>query len=780
MFSFLSSSAHRVHHMFRPGQANRLRQAAAAVPIEALENRRLLAAGDFETSFNSSGYLLQQMPWGNTTVNDIAIQADNKIVVVGSTHPLDNNNDFFIARFNANGTADTTFGIANNGVVTLNVIVGGVSGQDFAYTVCIQGDGQILVGGTSEAAGVVARYNTDGTLDASFGVNGVIRYSTHFFNQIRTISPYTGERYLLGGGTSGQFDVGIMSSDGTLDLTFAVDGETRTEVVGEQDAVRSLAFQPADSKIIAVGAGNNAFTLIRYNTDGTLDTNFGAGGSGIVQMNFHTDSTEDANSMVLQPDGKILVGGSSTDVGRHFALARYNPDGTFDATFNGDGHTEAQFQAGANLATSEIYDIALQADGKIVGVGYSEVGPSGANWFSLARFNANGTLDTDFGTDGKVAFPLNSQTGYANAVALQSDAGNDWIVIAGNTGDAGNRTGKVALARLWAEDVIPPTAMVQALPAVPGSRTIGFQVTYTDDVKMNVGTISAATVSVTTPASVVVATLSGIDFNTDGRTRIATYTIPAPGGTLDPADNGTYTVAVTSVLAITDISNNILNSNLGTFNPKVVIGTITRGTLKVYGSAGRDTIALSSVTGKTRVTFNKVSQDFSSVKHIYVYGLGGDDLISVDHGVMGTYIDGGDADDKITGGDGNDTILGGAGLDILRGGTGNDSLTGGAGTDRLEGGAGNNTLLGGTGNDLLWGDAGNDKLYGNDGNDTLHGGDGNDTLDGGAGNDAIYGEAGNDTLYARDVVKDTVDGGTGNDRARLDARDFRKNIESLF
>ncbi|MCY2954699.1 MAG: hypothetical protein NTU53_22435 [Planctomycetota bacterium] len=745
MFSILLSTARRVHHAFRPDQANRLRQAAAAVPIEALENRRMLAAGDFETTFNGTGSLLKDMTWGNTTVNDVAIQTDNKIVVVGSTNPLDNDNDFFIARYNIDGTADATFGL--DGVTKVNIdSSGGANSQDFAYTVCLQDDGQILVGGTSGGDGAVLRYNTNGTLDTNFGGGGIVRYDGYFFNQIRTIAPYTNGRYLLGGGTSGELDVAIMDSNGAIDMGFA-GGETRTAAGGDQEGVRNLAYQPADGKIIAGGSGNNAFTVIRYNTDGTLDPSFG-GGDGIVQTNLFSDSDEDANSMVLQPDGKILVGGSTTNhfIPWHFALARYNADGTFDTSFNGSGKAETNFFVDADAATSEIHDIARQPDGKIVAVGYSEVGPSGSLiWFSVARFNADGTLDTDFGTDGKVAFPLSNQSAYASAVALQSQAGNDWIVIAGNTTEVTNGNGKVALARLWAEDVVPPTATVQPLPAIPGSSTISFQVTYTDDVKMNVATISAATVSVTTPKSAVIAaTLSGIDFNTDGRTRIATYTIPAPGGTLDPADNGTYTVAVSSVLAITDISNNILNSSLGTFNPNVVIGTVTRGSLKVYGSANNDTIALSSVKGKTRVTFNRVAQDFIGVKRIYVYGLGGNDIIPLGIGVMGTWIDGGDGNDRITGGAGNDILLGGAGNDSLYGGTGNDSLNGGAGNDLLKAGAGN------------------------------------DTLDGGIGADAIYGEAGNDTLYARDNARDTIDGGAGNDRARLDPRDFRKNIESLF
>ena len=319
MFHALLSSARRVCSTFRIRQARLLRRAAAAVRIEALENRQMLAAGDFETTFNGTGYVLQDLPSANAVVTDVAIQSDNKIVVVGYTIPSNNDNDFFIARFNLDGTIDTTFGAGNSGIATTNITAGASNSQDFAYTVCIQQDQKVLVGGSSSGDGVVVRYNTDGSLDTAFGSNGIVDYTGYYFNQIRTIVPYTSGRYLLGGGTAGELDVAVMNSDGTLDTSFAGGsaGETRTDAGGDQEGVRGLAYQPADGKIIAAGTGTqpvagggDVFTVMRYNTDGTLDSTFGD--AGMVQSPFNSDGDDDVTSMVLQPNGKILVGGSTS------------------------------------------------------------------------------------------------------------------------------------------------------------------------------------------------------------------------------------------------------------------------------------------------------------------------------------------------------------------------------------------------------------------------------------------------------------------------------------
>ncbi len=204
------------------------------------------------------------------------------------------------------------------------------------------------------------------------------------------------------------------------------------------DYVRGVAVQ-ADGKAIVAGFGNlNAstgtdFMLLRHLRDGGLDPSFGSGGRVSTAFNNGARSDE-AQAVAVQPDGKILVAGTSDQgaTGYDFAVARYNADGTLDAGFGSNGRVTTSFGPGADKA----YALLLQPDGKIVLAGDSYQGATGSD-FALARYNADGSLDTSFGNGGKVLTAVGSdgarETVYG--LALQTVGGVARIVAVGGEGD---------------------------------------------------------------------------------------------------------------------------------------------------------------------------------------------------------------------------------------------------------------------------------------------------------------------------------------------------------
>ena len=195
--------------------------------------------------------------------------------------------------------------------------------------------------------------------------------------------------------------------------SFGTGGVVTADPTPGDDEVRALAVQ-ADGKIVAAGGG----AVARFNPDGTPDLTFNGTGARTL--------TGNARDVAIQPDGKIVVAGLGGPVGNYdFYLERLLPDGTPDPTFSGDGVVLTGFKKGG-AATDRIYDIALQADGRIVAVG--EI--NGDGQWGVARFTASGALDTSFSGDGWLTDPLDKRATneWANAVAVQSDGR---IVVAG-------------------------------------------------------------------------------------------------------------------------------------------------------------------------------------------------------------------------------------------------------------------------------------------------------------------------------------------------------------
>lgn len=268
-----------------------------------------------------------------------------------------------------------------------------------------------------------------GAQDLSFGTTGTVTTSIGADAAARTLAVQPdGKIVAVGNSLTAPpqvFALARYNPDGSLDTSFGAGGKVTTSFGGEESEASAVVLQP-DGKIVVAGYDRTGgfdymFALARYNPDGALDPRFGTGG----QVTTAIDRDTEGYAVALQPNGKIVVAGSSSDgVTRKFALARYNPDGSLDTGFGTAGKVTTTV-VGAHDFDS-VYALALQPDGKLVAAGVSD------GDFALVRYVGNGTLDPSFGNGGKVTTATGSSDDEASALALQPDGG---ILAAGYSSD---------------------------------------------------------------------------------------------------------------------------------------------------------------------------------------------------------------------------------------------------------------------------------------------------------------------------------------------------------
>lgn len=499
------------------------------------------APGDLDTSFSTDGRVVTDVP-GTGSGNAVAIQADGKIVVVGSAA-----GDFAVARYNRNGTLDVTFG--GDGIVTTDL--GGP--VDAARAVALQADGRIVVAGSAgvelDRTLAIVRYNTDGTLDTSFDGDG--RLTREFI-----ITPDAG---------GGAADIAIQ----------------------------------ADGKIVVVGSTGSDFAVARFNPNGTPDTTFGLAATGVVTKDFG-GINDRAAAVAIQADGRIVVAGTTSLDGRNvFAVERFSTAGLPDLLGVGilNGATGTAFGPAINVSASA-NDVVIQTDGRIVVVGdVITTFPASTQVIravGIARYNANGSLDTTFASTGLRQLSFGEGASFVGGVAIQPD---NKIVVVGNVQPFVNGfpNPNFAVARLNVNGSVDPTFSGNGLLSTDfgiGSPPRDF----------------ASAVAIQ---------------RTDGRIVVAGEV------------NGSFGVARYHAFSCNGANVTIVGTN----GPDTIFGAVGRAPL------------------------------FLPVDDV-IHGLGGNDVI-----------DGGGGNDIICGGDGNDTLRGGSGQDVLVAGTGRDNLDGGPGTN---------------------------------------------------------------------------------------------------
>lgn len=371
------------------------------------------APGDLDPTFGSGGLVINQFS-PISAFYSVTVQPDGKIIAAGTSSGY-----LLIVRYNNNGTLDGSFG--NDGTILTDI-------THAASEVVVQQDGKIVIGGYFHYDFAVVRFNADGSPDQSFGSGGrfVLDLDVQDASGALAVQP-NGKIVVAGmscGATNAPLTCDIslfrLNPNGTLDKSFGSGGWVLYGNSDWADYAHSIAIQE-DGRILVggacgpyySGAVHPQFAILRFLDTGSLDLSFGAGGV-IINGGLGYDSK--VNSILLQADGKIVAVGETSNPFGSFQLARYNPDGSSDASFGNAGYVVTQ----GGIAASGI----IQSNGKIVAAGRI------SNGFGVVRHNPDGSLDQSFGIGGKVKTVVSGVSSHLlQAVALQSDGkivGSGW------------------------------------------------------------------------------------------------------------------------------------------------------------------------------------------------------------------------------------------------------------------------------------------------------------------------------------------------------------------
>ncbi|MEU7726948.1 calcium-binding protein [Streptomyces sp. NPDC040724] len=644
----------------RAGRGGAMSAAALALVL-ALPGVAAAAPGDLDPAFDGDGKVVTDVG-GFSSVQGMAVQADGKIVTVGYAYSSETSGDFTLVRYNADGSLDLTFdgdGIASTDFDQAN---------EEARALALQPDGKIVVvGGTTDWGGngawAAARFNPDGSTDTTFDGDGraTLEINVDAIESAMAVAVQSDGKIVLGGESFGVWSLARLTSAGAPDPGFSGDGIVTTDLGGGCcQGVTEVVLQP-DGRIVAGGYSTNGFALARYDTDGSLDPSFD--GDGRVTTGFGSGIL----GVALQSDGKIVTAGKD---GNAFGLARLTSAGALDPSFDGDGRVTTSF----GPADGAAYDVALQSDGRIVAAG--QYGGD----FALARYNTGGGLDPGFHGDGRVTTDMGGPDDLAHVVRIQPDGK---ILAGGLAGEAYSFTSHLGLARYQGGGGIvpPPGADVSVTKTgAPSTVSIGDTATYTVGVANNSATTMATNVQLTDTLTGTATILSAT--TTRGSCTVTPGRVTCPIGTLTTSGTPGATATVTI-----------------TVEPSRT-GTLT-DTATVTATESDPSTANNTATATTTVNNSR-----------------------------GCTIIGTSGNDTLNGGYFTDVICGLSGNDTIRAGYGNDTAYGGPGNDNIDGGFGDDTLNGGTGGDVLTGYYGNDRLTTTDGvagNDTANGGTGTDT-----------------------------------------------------
>lgn len=417
--------------------------------------------------------------------NDLIVLDNGKMIVIGSANN-GSGSEIALSRYHPDGTLDTGFG--TGGRVTTSI-----SSSDFGRAVALQPDGSILVAGSANdgtGRSFIVRYTADGALDTGFDGDGIVILdisptSSDLFEDL--VVQADGKIVAVGYAYSGANNVATvvrLNSDGSLDTSFNGTGILSLDFGTGDDTLNAVTLQ-ADGKIVVAGQANSSssgnIAVARLNTDGSYDTTFN--GTGLFTLD--VQGNEDlASAVAIDTDGKIVVAGSAstTDI-QSFAM-RLNTDGTLDTSFNTTGYQTIA----AGSPFEGIEDLALQDDGKILLAGNAYAG-AGLNDVSVIRLNTDGSLDTSFAGDGTFRQAIGTTTDQATAIALDSQGG---ILVTGRT-DA-TQSG-IFLMRIDASGALDTTNNFAPVNSLDGNPTFvedGSAVVLDADVAIFDAELSAA------------------------------------------------------------------------------------------------------------------------------------------------------------------------------------------------------------------------------------------------------------------------------------------------
>jgi uncharacterized delta-60 repeat protein len=408
---------------------------AVATTVATTSAIAATSGGALDSTFGGDGRVVTDLGSDEGAVA-VAVLPDGKILVAAPTALL---------RYDSSGVPDATFD--DDGIRPLSGFV--------ASDMAIAPGGKIVVVGTADSGGdelanlAVARFDDDGTPDATFSEDGLATPDFGFANEWASgVAVQPDGKVVVVGNTDANHELGNgivarFTDAGTPDPSFGSPNGLRSAFpFGFPDSAAAVSLRP-NGKVVVAGAtyfiakgadrADLDLAVARFHTDGTRDTSFS--GDGAVRTRFGPDRSDRASDVLVQADGRIVAGGSTQKgTSGDFALARYTTRGRLDQTFSSDGKVRTDFLGGFDAA----HGIALQANGRIVLAGEA------SSTFAFARYTTRGRLDATFSGDGKrrTRFGSNDRD-YAADVLVQPDG----RIVVGGRVTTGTTTVDIGLAR---------------------------------------------------------------------------------------------------------------------------------------------------------------------------------------------------------------------------------------------------------------------------------------------------------------------------------------------
>ena len=708
---------------------------------------RLNTNGTLDKSFNDHGVVTTNFNDSFGRASSIIQQTDGKLVVAGTTYNPNSSegSNFALVRYNIDGTLDTTFDLDGKFTTDFN------GNFDGASKVIQQTDGKLVVAGYSGTDFALVRYNSNGKLDNSFNGDGKITsiFSNGWYNQSHSIIQQTDGKLVVAGNSADMFVLLRYNTDGSLDSSFGSDGKVTTSLAGSGGGGYSV-IQQTDGKLVVAGSAFNNnlndpsedFALVRYNTDGTLDTSFNCDGKVTTDFN---DGNDAAYSVIQQADGKLVVAGCAVSNNTYgdFGLVRYNSDGTLDTTFDVDGKITTDFNGNDNQA----YSVIQQVDGKLVVVGFSGMA---AEWdFAIARYNSDGSLDKTFGTEN------DELIGQAEADYLLGGVGNDTITGLGGVDTINGKEGSdlyiiTATADHTAAEIADTGIIgideVRFIATTASTLTLYAGDTGIEKVTIGTGTEANAVISATVALNINAAALSyGVSIvgnSGDNRLNGGSSNDSLDGGAgkdtlIGGLGDDIYVVDLMTAAALQDTIIEAASAGTDTLQLRGASTNLTAKTLTLASNL-ENLDASKTSSSKLNLTGNSVDNILTgnAANNILNGGIGADSLLG-GKGNDTYYVD--NLGDLVieNANEGTDDVVSSISY-TLRSNVENLTLTG-------------NAAINATGNALA------NTLNGNNGNNILDGGAGNDTLQGAGGNDTYMIDSANDLIIeAVNAGYDTV------------------------
>lgn len=403
-------------------------------------------AGSLDKTFGTAGIFTDSAGLFNnqgTTGAVVALQRDGKILAAGQI-----GFNTGVVRLNTNGTLDSSFG--TDGAVVISNI-----GQSQVIGIAVRSDGKILAGISNVTNDdipkfILARLNSNGAIDTTFGTAGIVETIVPPFGAFADVMALQPDGKILIAGSSA---MARYETTGQLDSTFGNGGIATILAVSPT----AIALQPDGKILIAEGGASTAAfpepgpgfsspagVISRYSQNGALDNTFGILGltASVAAVSATVVETQNGSVSNILVAGTVDTGGNSTG----FGLVRFSSDGSIDTAFGTKGGVITTFPG---LASA--FALGVQANGDIVAAGAAATGsPSGAAAFALARYSDIGGLDSGFGSGGEVTTAFGSNLAAIYALAIQVD-GKIVVVGSSQRGTQGNQPGGLVVARYLSE-----------------------------------------------------------------------------------------------------------------------------------------------------------------------------------------------------------------------------------------------------------------------------------------------------------------------------------------